>query len=42
MDRLAHDLVVAAQQGGEFSGVLPPRTGEQDLAATLDEGIGRP
>ena len=42
MDHLAHGLVVAAEEGGNLSGVLPPRTGEQDLAAAQDESLGRP
>jgi hypothetical protein len=40
MNRIAHGLVVAAEEGRNLSGTLPPRTGQQDLAATQDESIG--
>ena len=42
MNRSAHGLVVAAQEGGNLSGTPPSRTGQQDLAAAQDERIGRP
>jgi hypothetical protein len=42
MDSVANGLVVATEGGRNLPGGLPPRTGEQDLAAAQDEGIGRP
>jgi hypothetical protein len=42
MNRVAHGLVVAAQEGGNLPGVLAPCAGPQDLAAASDERIGRP
>ena len=42
VDGVADSLIVAAEGGRNLAGMLPPRTGEQDLAAPQDHGIGRP
>ena len=40
VDRLAHGLVVAAQLASNRDGPLPARTGQQDLAAAQNKGLG--
>ncbi len=40
-DRIANGLVVAAQIFGDSGGALPTGRGEQHLAASQHEGIGR-
>ena len=42
LDGVAHGLIVAAQRLGDEAGVLPTGTGQEDLAAAQDKGIGRP
>src|SRR5919205_2160339 len=41
MDDIAHGLVVAAEAGGNHTGVLAAGAGEQDLAAAQDKGLRR-
>jgi hypothetical protein len=42
MDRMAHGLIVATERLGDAPGLLTTGTGQHNVAATSDAGIGHP
>jgi hypothetical protein len=42
MDGMADGLIVATKRRGDAPGMLTTDTGQQDLAAASDKGLGRP